>query len=396
MNDAIAIKVNNLSQTFRIPFEQKTQIKHYVLNPFHKTKYREFNALNDVSFEVKKGEFLGIIGRNGSGKSTLLKTLAGIYEPDKGSVKINGQMTPFLELGVGFNPELSGRENIFLNGIILGMTKKFLEKKFDEIVDFAEVRDFIDMPVKNYSSGMQVRLAFSIAIQSDADIYLVDEVLAVGDAGFQEKCFDVFRNFKKEGKTVVFVSHGMDSVKEFCDRVIWIDGGKVRIDNGTEEVVSHYQNEGNPILSNDSSTVKDLHFIKEIKTYAKQRLEKRSFTSEENITFEINLEVEKPENDLFVGLAIFDKNTNAWICGNNSFYDGFSPKINRGVNKIKLSFNPNYFNKGSFYYKASIFKGDPKNNLIYEVYDSSEFNEFVNFKATTKKNGLLQLPHTWR
>lgn len=239
----IVINVKNVSQTFRIPYEQKSQLKHYFINPFHRTKYREFNALNDVSFEVKKGEFLGIIGKNGSGKSTLLKTLAGIYEPDEGNMEIDGKITPFLELGVGFNPELSGRENIFLNGIILGMTRKYLVEKFEEIVDFAEVRDFLDMPVKNYSSGMQVRLAFSIAIQSDADIYLVDEVLAVGDANFQRKCFDIFRQFKEEGKTVVFVSHGMDSVKEFCDRVIWIDGGKIKIDNGTEEVVEAYEKE---------------------------------------------------------------------------------------------------------------------------------------------------------
>ena len=239
-NKEIIIKVSNLSQTFCIPLEQKTQIKHYVLNPFHRTKHQNFDALKNIAFNVNKGEFLGIIGRNGSGKSTLLKTIAGIYEPDEGKVEIYGKMTPFLELGVGFNPELSGRENIFLNGIILGMTKKYLESKFDEIVDFAEVRKFIDMPVKNYSSGMQVRLAFSIAIQSDADIYLVDEVLAVGDASFQDKCFDIFRRFKKEGKTVVFVSHGMDSIKEFCDRVIWIDEGKVKHDNGTEIVVSEY------------------------------------------------------------------------------------------------------------------------------------------------------------
>lgn len=237
----IAIEVSNLSKTFNIPKERTSQLKHYFINPFHRPEFVKFDALKNVSFEVRKGEFLGIIGRNGSGKSTLLKILAGVYQPSEGKVKVNGKITPFLELGVGFNPELSARENIFLNGTILGMTRKYLLKKFDEIVDFAEVEDFIDMPVKNYSSGMQVRLAFAIAIQSDADIYLVDEVLAVGDAGFQEKCFDVFRNFKKEGKTVVFVSHGMDSVKEFCDRVIWIDGGKVRIDNGTEEVVKEYQ-----------------------------------------------------------------------------------------------------------------------------------------------------------
>ncbi len=243
MSKDIAIKLENVSKSFYIPTEQKNTIKSYFLNPFHKPKLRKFDALKDISFEVKRGEFLGIIGRNGSGKSTLLKLIAGIYEPDSGKITVNGKIVPFLELGVGFNPELSGRENIFLNGTILGMSRKYLEEKFDEIVNFAEVRDFIDMPLKNYSSGMQVRLAFAITTVTDGDIYLMDEVLAVGDANFQEKCFKVLKNLISAGKTIVFVSHDLESIDKFCDRVILLSEHVIEKIGKPQEAVNTYLNQ---------------------------------------------------------------------------------------------------------------------------------------------------------
>ena len=180
------------------------------------------------------------MGRNGSGKSTLLKIMAGIYQPSSGEVVVNGSMVPFLELGVGFNSELSGRENIFLNGIILGMSKKVLKEKYDEIVAFSELEKFMDMPLKNYSSGMQVRLAFSIAIMADADIYILDEVLAVGDVAFQEKCFDIFRKYKSNGKTVVLVTHSPQSVKDFCDRAVFLKDGVLHEPGSVNDVIELY------------------------------------------------------------------------------------------------------------------------------------------------------------
>ena len=180
------------------------------------------------------------MGRNGTGKSTLLKIIAGIYEPTKGKVKINGNLVPFLELGVGFNPELTARDNIFLNGIILGIKKSMLAEKFKEIIKFAELEKFVDVPLKNFSSGMQVRLAFSIAIMADADVYLLDEVLAVGDVAFQEKCFDVFRNYKKEKKTIVLVSHSSDSIKKFCDRAVFLKDGLMHEYDSVQEVADAY------------------------------------------------------------------------------------------------------------------------------------------------------------
>ncbi len=239
-----AIEVKNISKEFSLPHVKRDSIVEYISNPLKSlsTKKEVLKILNDVNFEIKKGEFVGIMGKNGSGKSTLLKILAGIYLPTKGNVVINGRMIPFLELGVGFNPELSGRDNVFFNGIILGMSKKFLTSKFDEIIAFAELERFVDLPLKNYSSGMQVRLAFSIAMLADADIYILDEVLAVGDSQFQEKCFKVFDRFIEEGKTIVLVTHSPELVEKYCNKAMLIENGEVKTNLNLSEVISKYRN----------------------------------------------------------------------------------------------------------------------------------------------------------
>jgi len=200
MEDNYAIKVEHITKTFKLPLEKHTSLKSYLVNAGKKGGYEKQTVLDDVSFEVKKGEFFGIVGRNGSGKSTMLKILAGIYSPSKGSIDVQGKLTPFIELGVGFSPELTGRENVFLNGALLGFNRKEMEAMYDDIVAFAELGRFMDQKLKNYSSGMQVRLAFSIATRVDTDILLIDEVLAVGDAIFQQKCFDYFKELKKRKK----------------------------------------------------------------------------------------------------------------------------------------------------------------------------------------------------
>lgn len=229
MSDEIAIKVENVSKNFVLPHEKVSTIKSLFTSATKKrNKGTETqHALKDISFEVKKGEFFGIVGRNGSGKSTLLKILANIYQPTTGTIETKGKLVPFIELGVGFNPELTGRENVFLNGAMLGFAENEIEAMYDDIVEFAELERFMDQKLKNYSSGMQVRLAFSMATRSQADILLVDEVLAVGDADFQRKCFEYFRELKKNKKTVVFVSHDMNAVRQYCDKAILIDKNKV-------------------------------------------------------------------------------------------------------------------------------------------------------------------------
>jgi ABC-2 type transport system ATP-binding protein len=236
MEKDIAIKVENISKTFRIPHEKISSLRGAAVNVFKKKSYEEFQALDNVSFEIKKGEFFGIIGRNGSGKSTLLKILAGIYQPNKGKVHVHGLISPFLELGIGFNPELSGRDNVYLNATVLGMSRKQIDQKFDDIVAFSELERFIDQKLKNYSSGMQVRLAFSVSIHANRDILLMDEVLAVGDINFQRKCYNYFESIKGE-KTVLFVSHDLDNMKKFCSRSLVLNNGKI-IDIGKTAIVA--------------------------------------------------------------------------------------------------------------------------------------------------------------
>lgn len=238
MENDIALKASKLSKDFQLPHERKSSLKELVLNFRKKTTYERLHALRGIDFEVKRGEFFGIVGRNGSGKSTLLKIIGGIYQPTKGHIQVNGTLTPFIELGIGFNPELTGRENVYLNGAILGLTHKEIVQKYQEIVDFAELEQFMDQKLKNYSSGMQVRLAFSIAIQAHNDILLIDEVLAVGDASFQRKCFETFKAVKQSGKTVIFVSHDMNAVREYCERAILIEGGKI-ISSGDPDTVAN-------------------------------------------------------------------------------------------------------------------------------------------------------------
>lgn len=237
------IQIKNLKKTFFLPHERHDSLMEFMTNPMRlfKPAGEQFTVLKDIDLDIYKGEFIGIMGRNGSGKSTLLKILAGIYEATSGTVKLKGTVVPFLELGVGFNPELSGRENVFLNGIILGMSRDTLKKKYDEIVAFAELEKFMDMPLKNYSSGMQVRLAFSIAIMANADIYILDEVLAVGDVAFQKKCFDVFRSYKEQKKTIILVTHAPASVKEFCDRAVFLKDGVLQIQGSVDEVIAAYE-----------------------------------------------------------------------------------------------------------------------------------------------------------
>jgi ABC-type polysaccharide/polyol phosphate transport system ATPase subunit len=245
MNDdekQISVQVTNLTKTFKIPLEASNGLKQKLVNTLKGRKgYREFTPLHDISFSIEKGDFFGIVGRNGSGKSTLLKTIAQIYVPDGGSVSVNGKLVPFIELGVGFNPELTGRENIFLNGALLGFSRKEMEAMYDEIIDFAELHDFMEERLKNYSSGMQVRLAFSIAIKAKGDILLLDEVLAVGDEAFQKKCNKYFSAIKKDStKTIILVTHSMESVRRYCNKALLLDEGEIVGIGDPNEIADSY------------------------------------------------------------------------------------------------------------------------------------------------------------
>jgi len=237
---AIAVAVRDIHKEFVLPQHKHNSVKQAFVNVVRRNGKVIQKVLDGVSFEVYKGDFFGIVGRNGGGKSTLLKILAGVYTPTSGEVVLHGGLTPYIELGVGFNPELSGRDNVFLNGALLGFSRKEMEAMYDEIVDFAELSAFMDQKLKNYSSGMQVRLAFSIAIKAHSDILIFDEVLAVGDEAFQRKCLDVFERYKAEGQTVILVTHHMETVKQFCNRALLISDSKVMEIGDPHVVASRY------------------------------------------------------------------------------------------------------------------------------------------------------------
>jgi ABC-type polysaccharide/polyol phosphate transport system ATPase subunit len=237
---APAVSIRGASKTFRLPHQRYSTIKERALHPFRSRSFEELKAVRDVSVDIAPGEFFGIVGRNGSGKSTLLKCLAGIYRLNQGAIHVEGRLSPFIELGVGFNMDLTARENVVINATMLGLTPKQARERFDDIIAFAELEDFVDLKLKNYSSGMGVRLGFSIAIEVDADVLLVDEVLAVGDAAFQHKCYQQFERLKAEGKTIVFVTHDMSAVQRFCDRALLIEKGEMTMLGAPREVARAY------------------------------------------------------------------------------------------------------------------------------------------------------------
>jgi ABC-2 type transport system ATP-binding protein len=251
-NDEVVVDVRDIHKNFILPQHKNSTLKQAVVNIVKKNNKTIFKVLNGVSFQVNKGDFFGIVGRNGSGKSTLLKLIAGVYEPTKGNIYINGKLVPFIELGVGFNPELSGRDNVYLNGAMLGFTRKQMSEMYQEIVDFAEIEPFMDQKLKNYSSGMQVRLAFSIAIKAKGDILVLDEVLAVGDEAFQRKCYQYFAKLKKNKKTVILVTHSMDAVQQFCNKAVLVNEGKILLDGKPVDVAQEYRR-----LNNEEGVVVD-------------------------------------------------------------------------------------------------------------------------------------------
>jgi ABC-2 type transport system ATP-binding protein len=239
MSAPVAIEVSGVEKAFRIPTHRVDSLKER-LTTFNQQDFRELHALRSVSFEVERGEFFGIVGRNGSGKSTLLKILASIYAADGGRVRMAGRLAPFIELGVGFNPELTARENVELNGVMMGLTRRDARSRLGAVLEFAELEEFVDLKIKNYSSGMLVRLAFSVMIQSDAEILLIDEVLAVGDASFQQKCADVFHEIRDSERTVVFVTHDMSAVEQYCHRAMLLHDGAVKAIGDSGEVARSY------------------------------------------------------------------------------------------------------------------------------------------------------------
>lgn len=324
----VVIDVRGVSKNFALPHEKTSSIKSGFVN-FFKRKQKTVetqHTLNAVSFEVKEGEFFGILGKNGSGKSTLLKILAEIYRPTSGSVSVKGKLVPFIELGVGFNPELTGRENVYLNGALLGFSRKQIDDKYNDIVKFAELEEFMDQKLKNYSSGMQVRLAFSVATRAEADILLVDEVLAVGDADFQRKCFDFFKDLKKQGKTVVFITHDMAAVREYCDRVILIKDGVIAGKGSADKMADEYLKLFNTSHSKDKQRDDEAEAGRRWGNGDVAITNKSVKISKDKILFSVGLRARTAVDDVVVGIRLLD-NSGAVVSGVSTV------NINNGARK---------------------------------------------------------------
>jgi ABC-2 type transport system ATP-binding protein len=375
-----ALVVEGINKRFKLPHEQASGIKQHLVNKLQGKKgYVIQHVLKDISFEVKKGEFFGIIGRNGSGKSTLLKLMADIYTPDTGSIQINGSLTPFIELGVGFNPELTGRENIFMNGALLGFSTVEVEHMYDSIVEFAELEKFMDQKLKNFSSGMQVRLAFSIAIKADTDILLFDEVLAVGDENFQKKCVNVFRELKEAGKTIILVSHSTGDIEKFCDRVLVLDEAKQLGVFKAREAVSLYQelNFESPKKANNKVKQKGKRWGTDnivINDISIGDSNNRSWT-EEPLVVAISLKSKKAEaknRPIRVGLGIYD-DTGNYLCGPNSNDEKL--QFPAKVKKFEVTFTvpQNILNKGSYKLTVGVFNENESETYDYWI-DATTFD----------------------
>lgn len=307
-----AIVVDQVWKKFRL-YHEKNQYLKAAITQGRRAQYEDFWALKDVSFEIPHGEAFGIIGSNGSGKSTMLKCLAGILTPDKGMLSADGRVAALLELGAGFHPDLSGRENVGLNGAILGMTRKEVENKFDDIVEFAGLEKFIDTPVKNYSSGMVVRLGFAVAINVEPEILIIDEVLAVGDEEFQQRCFQKIEQFRREGRTIVFVSHGLSQVSQFCHRALWLEKGEVQTIGPAYEVVSEYTGVAHHVEQVEAPEISDEPLdrwgtgevrITKVHMSTTDGVETNNFESGKPFKVRVDYEINAPVNELVVGLRI--------------------------------------------------------------------------------------------
>lgn len=389
-----AIRVKNISKKYKIYNSEKNRLGQ-IINPFNKNTQKEFIALNNISFDVNEGEILGIIGSNGSGKSTLLKILTGVCFKTSGELFIKGKVASILELGTGFNNELTGIENIYLNASIMGIGKEEINKIKDDIINFADIGEFINYPIKTYSSGMYARLAFAVAIHVNPDILIVDEILSVGDIEFQNKCMDKFKEFKSLGKTIIYVSHGLDAVQNYCEKAIWLEKGEIKeIGSAIEVVEKYYKN----ILELDNGVESKNCFVKLSDVLICEK--KNVYQYNDSITFNIKYEV-LDEDISTPGITVEMKRAytkpcefrhmDQFICSINSNVDDFLIPWNLGENNIKLTFK-NLMLKGGVYYINIIFS--ESQNLI--SLESIENAMSFTINSERKSSGFVFLKEEWR
>lgn len=387
---SVAIRVKDLTKKYKL-YQKRSE---RLANAFGKEKnIKEFYALKGVSFEISKGECVGIIGHNGAGKSTLLKLLTGVAFPTSGEIEMNGRLASMLELGSGFNPELTGMENIYFNGSLNGLTKEEIDGKLKDILEFADIGNFIEQPVKNYSSGMFARLAFAVAINVDPDILIVDEILSVGDVGFQVKCMEKFNEFKKKGKTILYVSHGLGTVKKFCDRAIWLQKGEVVDDGNSVIVVERYYN-----LNFNPANIEQL---KDHKSDIINSIAVKSNTKNVEYLEKLDLEVEYDliSNDLKDPNIVLEfrktdyepgttRGNDQFVCGINSKDNIKNIPFNLGVNKLKVSLNKVNLVAGVYYIDFVLRDGEEE---VYRKINGYSFTLNDKYRG----EGFLILGHSW-
>lgn len=364
-----------------------------------------FEALRGVSFDVKSGQTLGIIGENGSGKSTLLKILAGISKPTTGEVITSGRISALIELGAGFHPEISGRENIFINGVILGLTRKQIQEKYQEIVRFAELEEFIDNPVKSYSSGMFMRLGFSIAINVNPDILLVDEVLAVGDASFVPKCLDKINEFRRHGKTIIYVSHDLATIERICDDVIWMKKGKIEMRGYPKRIVDAYleyigkKDEKKTLAQHGeeeklSGNEKEKRWgsreieISNVKMFDGQGREKYIFQSDEPLSIQFDVEAQAAESDFVFGIGVYNgEGVNCY--GSNTLLENYAARQIQGKGKVRLTVPALGLVNGTYFLDIAVHKRDGY------PFDYHHFQYTFRVTSSHRDVGIARIPHHW-
>ena len=388
MSKAI-VEISRLTKSFKIPLEASSGIKQQLINILKGRKgYRVFTPLKDISFTINEGDFFGIVGRNGSGKSTLLKTIAGIYTPNSGNVKVHGSLVPFIELGVGFNPELTGRENIFLNGALLGFSHEEMESMYSAIVEFAELEDFMEERLKNYSSGMQVRLAFSIAIRAHADILLLDEVLAVGDEAFQKKCYSYFDKLKREKRTVILVTHDMAAVERFCTKAAFIEDGHVKMIGKPYRIAAAYSRSNSQNYDQTTGLNGDNEGAAPFKIVLRgtDGKEKTMYDFEETMTVDLSWQQKGVKH---VGVAIFREN-GEYVYGPNTYQEKTSAIKDQSARyTVKLNLN-----EGRYFIKAGLM-GANDTKVIAFIEEGPFFSVQRDYRHG-RWGGVTKLDHTWK
>ena len=419
MTDQTVISIENVSKSFKIYHDKPLTLKEKILR-LRSNDYSDFIAVNDVSINVKKGETLGLIGHNGCGKSTLLKLITKILYPDKGKISVSGRISSLIELGAGFHPDFTGRENIYTNASIFGLSTKEIDSKLEEIIKFSELGDFIDNPVRTYSSGMYMRLAFSVAINVNPEILLIDEILSVGDENFQKKCYEKIEGFKNSGATIIIVAHDLGTIEKICDRVIWLDAGKIIKEGESDRIVNLYKqhmnkkfvelkqneyiDESNRILE-ESGEPKEINTIankfsddirwgsKEVEITEANILNKNGektnvITAGEEMVVEISFQVNKPQKEYIFGMGFYSSE-NVLVYGNNTQIDKL--KIKDIKNQGKIRFTITNCNMLSGNYRLNVAVVDDNHRALDFIKYYMDFTVVSNDKSV----GFFTIKHVW-